>query len=91
MLIAPKVAEVIKNTLATLAPVYTNNIQDSDNPIRDANIQKTAWAFEKLIFQVETPLFKLFMGLTLRRMSVTYRECSFNFENSGIAGFSIEF
>ena len=49
MLIAPKVAEVIKNTLATLAPVYTNNIQDNDKPIRAANTQNTVCALATLI------------------------------------------
>ena len=37
MLIAPKVADVIKNTLVTLSPVYTNSIDDNERPIKAAN------------------------------------------------------
>ena len=49
MLIAPKVAEVIKNTLVTLNPVYTKSIEDKDNHINPAKIQNVVWALEELI------------------------------------------
>ena len=49
MLIAPKVAEDIKKTLVTLKPVYTNNIDERDNPINAAKTQKVVCAFPALI------------------------------------------
>ena len=39
----------MKNTLVTLNPVYTNKIEDSDNPIKAAKTQKVVCAFEALI------------------------------------------
>ena len=49
-LIAPKVAEVMKNTRATLAPVYIKKIGASPMPMRAAKTQKVICALEKLIF-----------------------------------------
>jgi len=43
---AANTLQVIKNTLVMLAPVYTKNIEDNDNPIREAKTQKVVCADE---------------------------------------------
>ena len=52
MLIAPKVPAVMKKTLVIEVPVYAKNIDDRDNPISAAKIQKTVCALEALIFAI---------------------------------------
>ena len=48
----PKVADVMKNTLATLAPVYRSKRDDNDKPHRAEKIQNKDFAFDELIFLI---------------------------------------
>ena len=58
----PKVIEVIKNTLAILAPVYCKKIVDRDNPIKKENTQNKVCALD-----ADIPLMPKLMYITTPR------------------------
>ena len=66
MLIAPKVPAVMKKTLVIEVPVYAKNIDDRDNPISAAKIQKTVCALEALIFAIFGPYNRNGLRLVVR-------------------------